>query len=70
MQQPIMAILAHQNELSARARSRLGDVNEAGLVVSNVLGRAMRKSRDRSDVEISDEIWRDFELELDGKRFS
>ena len=69
MPQPVMAILAHQYEMSERARSRLGDVNEAGLVVSTVLGRAIRRSRQRDDYRIDVELWRDFEETL-RRRFS
>jgi len=69
MPQPVMAILAYGNEMSARARSRLGDVNEAGLVVSTVLGRAMRRARQRDDYRV-DELWRDFEETLGRSRFS
>jgi hypothetical protein len=69
MPQPVMAILAHGNEMSARARSRLGDVNEAGLVVSTVMGRAIRRARQRDDYRV-DELWQDLEETLGRSRFS
>ncbi|HRK63599.1 MAG TPA: hypothetical protein PLN53_04345 [Terricaulis sp.] len=41
MAQPVTAILSHQGELAAKARSFTKDANEAGLLVGRVVSRAL-----------------------------
>lgn len=41
MAQPVTAILSHQGELAAKARSFTKDANEAGLLVGRVVSKAL-----------------------------
>ena len=41
--QPVLAILAQQGALAARALRHTGDVNEAGLLVGAVMSRAFKR---------------------------
>lgn len=46
MAQPVTAILSHQGELAAKARSFTKDANEAGLLVGRVVSRALNTFQD------------------------
>lgn len=69
MSEPVMAILQHQGALSARARKSLGDVNEAGVVVSRVISRAFRHfDHAEPDAELSAYMMRDLEQMIASRR--
>lgn len=46
MAQPVTAILSHQGELAAKARSFTKDANEAGLLVGRVVSKALTTFED------------------------
>ncbi len=69
MSEPVMAILQYQGVLSAKARKSLGDVNEAGVMVSRVISRAFRKfDHVEPDDELSAFLMRDLEQMLANRR--
>ncbi|MEJ0060962.1 MAG: hypothetical protein WDM79_15890 [Terricaulis sp.] len=71
MPQPVMAILSHQDELSARARRHTGDVNEAGLLVGKVISRAFTKLDAQASAEtISASMWRDLDVLIQQRQAS
>ncbi|HVY85234.1 MAG TPA: hypothetical protein VG943_08875 [Caulobacterales bacterium] len=66
MSQPVLAILSQQGELAATARSRVGDVNEAGLLVGRVISRAFLKFElAELEDDIPSAMRRDLNLMLD-----
>jgi riboflavin biosynthesis pyrimidine reductase len=52
MAQPVIAILSHQHELAARARQFTGDINEAGLLVGQVVSHALSKFDESAAEEV------------------
>ncbi|MES1201697.1 MAG: hypothetical protein ABUS57_09655 [Pseudomonadota bacterium] len=62
MPQPVLAILAQQDQLAAKARRSTGDVNEAGLLVGRVITRAFLKFElDHADADIPAAMARDLD---------
>lgn len=69
MSEPVMAILQHQGALSARARQSLGDVNEAGVVVTRVISRAFRHlDQAGPNDEVSAHLMRDLDQMIASRR--
>ncbi|HWA01507.1 MAG TPA: hypothetical protein VG841_14460 [Caulobacterales bacterium] len=66
MPQPVLAILSQQGELAAKARTHIGDVNEAGLLVGRVISRAFLKFElEQSDEDIPSAMRRDLDSMLE-----
>lgn len=63
MAQPVAAILARQDELTAMARQFTGDINEAALLVGRVVCKALgRFTSPAAETEIALAMRRDLEL--------
>jgi len=60
---PTLEILARQRDLTTIARQVTGDVNEAGLVVHEVMSRAFLKYRDDKS-DLSEALVRDLRAVL------
>jgi uncharacterized protein YktB (UPF0637 family) len=65
----VSVILSHQEELAARAVKRLGDVNEAHLLVGRVVSRAMRDMRkEEAEEAVSASMSRELDALLSARR--
>lgn len=58
MAQPVTAILSHQGELAAKARSFTHDANEAGLLVGKVMSRALDTFKDGAEDAVIEQAMR------------
>jgi hypothetical protein len=69
MTQPVAAILARQDELTAKARQFTGDINEAALLVGRVVCKALGRFRvpaAEKDIELA--MRRDLDLLIEQAR--